>query len=358
MQLPRRISLVEQVTDLLRRDLRSGRWHQQLPGEHQLSDQLQVSRSTLRAALQVLHKEGLFRGGRGRRRTIARRSGPVPAAGSTTIGAIMPVPLHRLSAQSIIILDELRRHLQQAGFKLQLHIVPQTDRMAGRRRLEQLVGQTRSACWILCSCSAELQRWFAEERGPALVQGSCHEGVDLPFIRCDAAAACRHAVGLLRAKDHRHLGLLLPVSRFAGTLEVEVAFRQATEGLPPAQTPVRFHAGGAPAVERAIIGLMRPVQRPTAIVTMMPGDALATCSLLLSRGHRIPQEVSVVSIFDDPILSFLIPPLSRYSYDDYHFARRMARLTIKLAQQGGRPRSISTLPHFVAGTTIGPAGAP
>lgn len=358
MQLPRRISLVEQVTDLLRRNLRSGRWPQQLPGEHQLSDQLQISRSTLRAALQALHREGLFRGGRGRRRTVSRRPGPARSAGSTIIGAIMPVPLHRLSAQSIIILDELRRHLQQAGFELQLHIVPQTDRMAGRRRLEQLVGRTRAACWILCSCSAELQRWFAAGHGPALVLGSCHEGVDLPFIRCDAAAACRHAAGLLRAKGHRHLGLLLPVSQFAGTLEIEVAFRQATEDLPPAQAPVRFHAGDAPAVERAIFGLMRPKLRPTAIVTMMPGDALATCSLLLSRGYRIPQEVSVVSIFDDPSLSFLIPPLSRYSYDDYQFARRMARLTIKLAQRSGRPRSISTLPHFVTGATIGPAGAP
>jgi LacI family transcriptional regulator len=355
MQLPRRNSLVEQVTDLLRCDLRSGRWPDQLPGEHQLSDQLQVSRSTLRAALQVLHKEGLLLGGRGRRRTVSRSTGSGPPVGSATIGAIMPVPLHRLPTRTIIILDELRRHLQQAGFELKLHIVTQTGRLAGRRRLEQLVGQTRAACWILCSCSAELQRWFAEGRGPALVHGSCHEDIDLPFIRCDTTAACRHAVSRLRAKGHRHLGLLLPVSQFAGTLEIEMAFRQSTEDLPPAQRPVRFHAGDAPAVERAILGLMRPVQRPTAIVTMMPGDALATCSLLLSRGYRIPQDVSVVSIFDDPSLSFLIPPLSRYGYDEYHFARRMTRLTIKLARQAGRPSSVSTLPHFVAGATIGPA---
>ncbi len=132
-----------------------------------------------------------------------------------------------------------------------------------------------------------------------------------------------------------------------------MSFKKACEGLPPAQAVVRFHTGDAAAVERTILAMMRPALRPTAILTMLPSDALATYSYLLSRRYRIPNDVSVISIFDDPIFSFLLPPLSRYSYDDYHFARWMARMLIKMAKQGGRPRSISTLPNFITGATIG-----
>lgn len=355
MKLPQRTSLVEQVAQLLREDLLSGRWPDHLPGEHQLSDELQVSRSTLRASLATLQTEGLLQGGRGRKRQPAPQLPRLKLASSTIVGVISSLPLHRHSAHSIIIFDELRRHLQQAGLSLRLHVMPQSAKGVGERKLRQIVEQTQAACWVLSSCSIELQEWFARENLRTLVQGSCHHGVSLPFIRCDAAAACRHAVGKLRARGHRRIVMLLPKSPFAGTLEIAEAFRQACAGIPILDTPVRFQSGDPAAIETTVNRLLRSTRPPTALIAMMPSEALATFCLLANAGHRIPGDLSLISLFDDPLLNYVIPRLSRYDYNDYAFARKMARLVLRMVKQGGQAPSISTLPRFIEGGTVGPA---
>jgi DNA-binding GntR family transcriptional regulator len=50
-RLPQRASLVAQTVEVLREAIAAGEWPQWLPGELELTDRLQVSRVTLRAAL-------------------------------------------------------------------------------------------------------------------------------------------------------------------------------------------------------------------------------------------------------------------------------------------------------------------
>ena len=63
-----RKSLVSQTADVLRQDLQHGLWPGRLPGELELCQRLQISRTTLRAALEVLTREGLLSSSQGRRR--------------------------------------------------------------------------------------------------------------------------------------------------------------------------------------------------------------------------------------------------------------------------------------------------
>lgn len=58
VSVPRRISRAAQVLEILRHGLRMHEWSERLPPEKVLSAQLQVSRSTLRAALEMLRREG------------------------------------------------------------------------------------------------------------------------------------------------------------------------------------------------------------------------------------------------------------------------------------------------------------
>jgi len=86
---------------------------------------------------------------------------------------------------------------------------------------------------------------------------------------------------------------------------------------------------------------------------MMPRDALTVlCHLLLHR-WRVPDDISLVSLFDDTFLENASPALARYRCDHSTYARRLARQVIEFAKSGATPRSISVLPDFFPGATIG-----
>ena len=61
----------ERVAAHLREGIQQGQWGDQFPGEQQLARDLDVSRHTVRRALQILEKEGVLGGhGHGRSRSI------------------------------------------------------------------------------------------------------------------------------------------------------------------------------------------------------------------------------------------------------------------------------------------------
>lgn len=65
------LPLWAQVSKDLRRRIGAGEFDSGLPGEHDLTDQYEVSRHTIREALRVLRSEGLLKSERGRGTTVA-----------------------------------------------------------------------------------------------------------------------------------------------------------------------------------------------------------------------------------------------------------------------------------------------
>jgi len=352
-RIPQRVSLVAQVADILREALRDGRWPHHLPGEHSLSDLLQVSRSTLRAALELLRREGLLRVSQGRRRWLTPEARRRRLPTSKTIGVVSSMRLDEMSGRSIFVMDELRRHLQRGGFELQLHPLPPSTQRAEARQLRLLVERTRAACWVLSSCTKELQSWFARNPWPTLVLGSCHEGVDLPSFTLDYAASCRHAIGELRRLGHRRIALVMERTPFAGMTEVEESFREALGE--DGHCPVRHHDGSVPGIERLLSALATGPARPTAVIATRAVDSLTIFTRFLQSGVRVPRDVSMVSLFDDFFLTRVTPPIARYACNNTTFARRLGRLVIQMAGSRTRPRSVRVLPDFVPGGTMGRA---
>lgn len=158
----RRITLVEQVVEVLKDFLRQGRWPEQLPGEHQLADELQVGRSTLRIALNVLRTDGLVSVSQGRRHWITPHARKVRIPATKTIGFVLGWSIDGQMAHTILIVDELRRYLQQKGFSLVVVAAPR--RRTELQKFQVSIKQTWADCWVLASCSMELQQWFAGER--------------------------------------------------------------------------------------------------------------------------------------------------------------------------------------------------
>lgn len=349
MRIPERISLVQQVAGILRDQLHEGAWPNHLPGELALSDELQVSRSTLRLAFEILEEEGLLRVSQGRRRSAlpaARRSHRKP---TKSIAMILGSSLQEQMARALIIVDELRRYLQQRGFTLTLYSEPRQQ--SSRREFHQLIAQDQADCWILSSCSAEMQQWFVERRRPTVLFGSPHKNIDLPAVRCDAAAACRHALGALYAKGHRRIALVLREPLSAGSIEVEEAFHAVSPQFPDLATMVRRHDGSSEVMDRIFNSLLITHRRTTALITMTPTDALTAYCYFIHRYVKIPSQMSLISLFDDLFVSAMKPEFTRYRFNAANCAKSLARLVVR-AKTHSQLRSISITPDFLPGGTL------
>src|ERR1043166_2609986 len=112
IRLPQKQSLVAQTYAILKEQIQSGALARWLPSESELCEQLKVSRRTVRSALAQLEREGLLKGGQGRRRLVSRPSKKIlpPASGN----AVVVLTSHPLSGQSSFatsFMDDLREHL-------------------------------------------------------------------------------------------------------------------------------------------------------------------------------------------------------------------------------------------------------
>src|SRR5688572_21126130 len=106
--LPQRMSLVSQTAGILRDQINAGAWAGALPGERELCTQLHVSRPTLRAALELLRREGWIDVSHGRRRQIRKNPKRSRLLVSKCVVILTPVPLHRMPPFVICWMDELR----------------------------------------------------------------------------------------------------------------------------------------------------------------------------------------------------------------------------------------------------------
>ena len=91
-RLPKKVSLSVQVCIAIKEEIASGRWSRWLPGEHELSARLHVSRRTVRAALKQLHRDGVVKCLQGKRREIIRGKMIPSESASSRVVLLSPVP--------------------------------------------------------------------------------------------------------------------------------------------------------------------------------------------------------------------------------------------------------------------------
>src|SRR5262249_5610720 len=162
----------------------------------ELSARLRVSRPTLRTALQLLQREGSVKVAQGQRRRICQGIRRLSMRQQTTrVGLLTPVAVHRMPPFVMFWLDELRKHLADEGFDLDVHVRPIAETTHPERLLERLVKEFPVAAWVLFLSTEPMQRWFAARQLPCVITGSCFPGLRLPSVDVDLRAVCRHAAG-------------------------------------------------------------------------------------------------------------------------------------------------------------------
>jgi DNA-binding LacI/PurR family transcriptional regulator len=353
---PHRPSLAEQTAETLRAALQQGLWLERMPGERELSRQLNVSRPTLRLALDQLRCQGWLKNVPGKSRVIVRQAGEKVASRSQVVGLLTPLPLQEVPPFALCWMDKLRESLAAAGLQLEIHSGRRWYSRRPEKDLAALTHQMPAAAWVLFVASERMQRWFAESELLGVLSGSCHAGVELPSVDFDYRAICRHAAGQFLLRGHRRIALLLQASGAAGDRDSEVGFLEAFQSkVGAAAAPIIDYHDGTPESIRQRLDVLRGHKiPPTAYLVGRSMPALMVASELMRRGVRVPRDAAVIARDSDHFLEYFSPALARYRADPEVHARRLARLVIQLAHGAAqRPRHVRIMPQFLNGESLG-----
>ncbi|MBI4026665.1 MAG: substrate-binding domain-containing protein [Verrucomicrobia bacterium] len=355
-EIPQRFSMVAQTADILRREIQRGEWKEVLPGEVPLCARLQVSRITMRAALDVLHREGLIEVTKGQRRQIVPdRVAAVKPISSRVVGILSVASFYSMTPSMLVRIAELRGHLQAAGYEVEVHADSRLRRTDPSAVLRSIIQRTKVGCWILYLPTIELERHFEQQRLPAMVIGSPHEGIRLPSIATDNRAICRHAAGVLFQKGHRRIALLIPRGTEVSTLECQRGFLQAIQTLlqEGSQNKVVVHDGTPRGVALVVRRLFMSRAPPTALLVSHSHAVLSVITQLAQMKLRVPQDVSLISVGGEGFLSTVIPPLACYRINLKRYSDKLSRMALTLARTGALPlRSVLLLPEFCEGESV------
>ncbi|QQL44939.1 substrate-binding domain-containing protein [Sulfuriroseicoccus oceanibius] len=322
--VPKRISLLAQTVNSIRNQIYDGSWGQYLPPERTLCERLQISRSTLRRALEKVAAEGLIDlGGSGKRRTILAKPDPerarLPEEYTNTTHRIVwlsQTPLAEMSSINIRLIASLQARLAQRNCTLSIIQLPERVREKPERHMDRWMGDIEADAWILHWMPEPVQRWFHHHRRDACIFGTPADGIDLASIEFDTAAAMQHATIQLQHSGHTHIALLRPDNKLVGDQRMEERFLQlATDNIH--HTAIRI--GDEPEqIERELVRVFtKNDQRPpSALICTHVHSALYATTWLQHHRIKIPDQVSIILLRSQPLMRYVYPSLSHYAINE------------------------------------------
>lgn len=352
--IPQRSTLVQQVAEILRQGIRDNVWSDYLPAEMELCRKFQVSRVTLRTALEILTQEGLVSSSQGQRRRVSPRQSAAPAAILNRLVVMLTeVALEQMGSVSVLMVDNLRAQLAKDGFELEIYSNPACFTRRPENALETFVREKSAAVWVLLRSTKPMQCWFTDRKLPCLLIGTPHPGIALPFVGTDYFALGQHAAWQFLRRGHHRLAVLMPMRPKAGDTLTVTGFRKACSQVEGAQMLEIQHDGSPMGIRRSL-ALMTRKSAPTGLLVAIPYYALTAVAHLVAMGLKNPGQVSVIARDSETFLDFMVPSVARYVIDTQSFSRKVARV-VRVLEKGGKvpPRGELLFPDFVAGETLG-----
>ncbi|MDR0352536.1 MAG: substrate-binding domain-containing protein [Opitutaceae bacterium] len=361
--IPRRNSLVSQVVETIQSGIAKNVWREWLPGERALAESLHVSRNTLRAAIAQLERDGVVRAEHPLgTRIVTKRGDPGSDKKHHVVALLMPEPITALRPKIALIVDELRGHLAELGFRLRLFHGEHYLASGASRRLQRLVADNPHDCWVLTLVPDRVKLWFQEQGVPCVVSGTCGPGLKLPFVDLDYHALCRHAAGQMTSLGHRRIVFLTEKSTKAGDVASERGFVEGIESASDraAEGFVVHHQNTNNSVLKTLDRLFHggPAHpRPTAMFVANPHFYLLVLTYLHGLGLRVPADISLVCRDDDSFLNYIHPVPTRYSFDEASFARRLFKLIMQTVECSHIvKKDIRIMPDYRKGATLAAPG--
>lgn len=356
---PHRVLLADQVAQSIESEIAAERWHQWLPSERTLQRIFNVSRQTVRAALERLvgNRRIAVEPYRGYRIVAGFKPKSVASVVERReLGLICSEPVYRMPPRFIQVLDIFRALCAEAGFSVDVLEGQRFARTNPARLMPRIVDISPKACWILTLARRPLQEWFAQSGLPVVVYGNVYAGLKLTSTGINYHACIRHAAALLLSKGHRRIAFVAYDVRAAGEEDSVRGFLEAfATHRGDKGTPVVIERpdGDADALCRQLDGALRASQPPTAFVVSHTHHYATVATHLARRGLRVPEDVSLICRSEDPFLEFLRPKPAFYRAN-LELAARLLFERVRQAIDGtARPDDQRLLvPELVPGGSV------
>jgi DNA-binding LacI/PurR family transcriptional regulator len=347
-----RLSLAEQAIRVLREGLVQGRWTESLPGEMELSRELQISRGTLRRALDALaHEEVISKGGRGQRHKILCSSAPIRKAHGNIIRVLVPFGSQHFGELHLIICDSLRERAGREGYRVEFEHHPRLFSLRNPRELARLNALPGTAGWVVLNSTPGVQRWFSVSKIPCVVLGPPFPDTALSCVWPDTCASARHAAGLFCARGHRDVVYLIRSDTTLGDHRGAAAFSEEATRLGLRPQVVTVEAGAV--LRRMVDFVLARRPQPTGFMLYGQEDAITLLSHLQDSGRRVPRDVSLIAGWADSIFGYTVPSIAHYRIDGARAGKTIAQLLIKQIELGASGKVDTVLlPEFVPGGSL------
>lgn len=222
--------------------------------------------------------------------------------------------------------------------------------------LQACLGEHRTHFAILCFCDPRLAQLIEKSGIPhvSIAPSPASAGTDLAFDNRSAGKMLAdHFIenGLTNFAFYGSMHLAHEGERFAGfTDRVAQAAPSRKHGptghLPAA--PVQHLDGGAlaPSQHAALAKWINTLPRPVAIACATDLQACELAAAACQQGLKIPQEVAIASIGNDPsICRHCFPPLTSVDLDCYALGVRAAQAAMRSGPiDGSQPKPVYCLP--------------
>jgi DNA-binding LacI/PurR family transcriptional regulator/DNA-binding transcriptional regulator YhcF (GntR family) len=344
-------NVTDQVVEILRDGMLSGRWRDTLPGRDQLAVELGVSHTTMEAAMRRLAMEGLLVSqGTGKRRRI------VLPSGSTIwrhfkLSILVYESADRYSPLLMGLLDQLNKNGITAKFAAKSLL----DLGMDAKKVSRFVRSVPSDAWIVGAGTHEVLEWFSNESVPvfAFFGGWTRLPVAGVGVRKDIQPVIRQLVDL----GHRRIVLLargthtnpekqLFIRNFLNSLR--------NEGIEPGSYNLPVFGYQPKELHRCLDSLFK-VSPPTAIFVSEGHIMLAVRDYLARRGILAPRDVSLICFDHDQSFDWCDPVVAHYAWDIPPITRRVVRWAKNVARGKDDHRQTFSMSRFIEGGTIGPA---
>jgi DNA-binding LacI/PurR family transcriptional regulator len=341
-----------QLADLLRERVLEGGWSGQLPAERILAEEFLVSRTTLRKAISVLVSEDIATAATTTRSGRSLKPTAKSGTGSTIPQVVVLTP--SLSGSPVLSgqLAVLRETLGPVGLQVHVHeagaLVEQDSPEAGLRRI---VARRPGAIWVLHRMPRSVHEVFASMKLSVVVFGSTFAEILLPSVDIDFKAVGRHAAGLCIARGCKSIALLIHRTYLAGDAMVTEAVRETLDRHGVASPLIIRHDFNR---SRLMDGLdhafVTGKAACDALLIANQHHLLTALPHLMRRGVRIPEDLSLVYLSNDPVIERLSP--LPYRYDCGPALVKKLATAIKAIATGEVSGSHQIIPKMLAGETL------
>ena len=195
---------------------------------------------------------------------------------------------------------------------------------------------------------------------PFVMAGRCADNTGLNYVDIDIGKGVADAVQYLHALGHREIGFILLTPELQ---EKEYGYTTwALEGyekvcqrfdLPPVWRKVDLKNENT---ESALLHMLTAHPGMTAVIAPQEVAVPGLIKAIQARGLRVPEDISIIGLFNDAMSELITPPLSTISFPAHAMGYQAARILIgQMTGELTEPQQVLLRPELNIRGSTGPA---